>query len=187
MRLWRTAVLKLLRAAHQAGVLRTPMTSEEVAAMLEEQERWWSVKIQSFKSVEQFLRYAGRYARRPPIAQRRIIRIGRGAVTFWTKDKILRRLVPIKCSLGEFIDRWAQHILKRYQHGVRYFGLFAPRAVTRTIDAIFAATGYKRSPRPKPLRWAESLKQMSGRDPLLDQTAQRMYWVRRLAPQPSYS
>jgi hypothetical protein len=51
------------------------MTSEELAAMLLEQERWWSVKIQSFNSIEHFLRYAGRYARRPPIAERRIVKI----------------------------------------------------------------------------------------------------------------
>jgi hypothetical protein len=30
------------------------MTSKELAAMLTEQERWWSVKIQSFKSLELF-------------------------------------------------------------------------------------------------------------------------------------
>jgi hypothetical protein len=34
--------------------------------------RRWSIKIQPFKSKEHFLEYAGRYVRRPPIAQRRI-------------------------------------------------------------------------------------------------------------------
>jgi hypothetical protein len=37
-----------------------------------EEKRWWSIKIQSFKSKEHFLEYAGRYGRRPPIAQRRM-------------------------------------------------------------------------------------------------------------------
>jgi Putative transposase len=45
MKLWRRAVLDLLRTAHCAGVLRTNMTSEELATVLLEQERWWSVKI----------------------------------------------------------------------------------------------------------------------------------------------
>jgi len=75
MKLWWRAVLDLLRTAHCAGVLRTNMTSEELATVLLEQERWWSVKIQSFNSIEHFLQYAGRYVRRPPIAQRRIIKI----------------------------------------------------------------------------------------------------------------
>jgi hypothetical protein len=34
--------------------------------------RRWSIKIQSFNSEEHFLEYAGRYVRRPTIAQRRI-------------------------------------------------------------------------------------------------------------------
>ena len=71
------------------------------------------------------LQYAGRYVRRPPIAQRRIIRIDKQNVVFWFKDKKLRRLVAIQCSLEDFIDLWSQHVLERYQHSVRNFGLFA--------------------------------------------------------------
>ncbi len=185
MRLWRGAVLDLLRAVHRAGALKTEMTSDELEAVLTQQERWWSVKIQSFKSTEHFLQYAGRYARRPPIAQRRIVYIGDGRVTFWAKDKKLKRLVQIQCSLEEFIDLWAQHIPKRYQHTVRYFGLLAPRALSQSFDAIFVAIGHQRQPRPKAPRWADSLRQSFGQDPLVDRTGQQMHWVRRLAPQAS--
>jgi hypothetical protein len=45
MRLWRGAVLDLLRTALRAGWLRATMTVDEMEAMLMEQERWWSVKI----------------------------------------------------------------------------------------------------------------------------------------------
>jgi len=183
MKLWRRAVLDLLSTAHCAGVLRTNMTSEELAAVLLEQERWWSVKIQSFNSIEHFLQYAGRCARRPPIAQRRIIKIEKGSITFWAKDKKLKRVVAIQRSPEEFIDLWVQHLLKHYQHAVRYFGLFAPRSVNRLFDAIFNAIGQKRQPRPMPLHWADSRKQLSGRDPLLDPAGQRMQWVRRLEGQ----
>jgi hypothetical protein len=51
------------------------------------------------------------------------------------------------------------------------------------FDLIFAAIGYKRQPRPNPPRWADSLKEMTGRDPLIDLTGQRMHRVRHLAPQ----
>lgn len=183
MKLWQRAVLDLLSTAHCAGVLRTNMTSEELAAMLLEQECWWSVKIQSFNSIEHFLQYAGRYARRPPIAQRRIVKIEKGSITFWAKDKKLKRVVAIQLSPEEFIDRWVQHLLKHYQHTVRYFGLFAPRSINRLFDSIFNAVGQKRQSRPMPLRWADSRKQLSGRDPLLDPAGQRMQWVRRLEAQ----
>lgn len=107
--------------------------------MLTKQEKCnWIIKIQSFKDKWHFLQYAGRYVRRPPIAQRRITWIGERTVRFWYKDKRLRRKVEMECSLEEFIDRWAQHILEGYQHAVRHFGLFAPRAVGQTSAAIFA-------------------------------------------------
>ena len=49
------------------------LTADQMEAMLTGQEnRWWSIKIQSLGSKEHFLRYAGRYARRPPMAQRRL-------------------------------------------------------------------------------------------------------------------
>ena len=143
------------------------------------------VKVQSFKSKERFLKYAGRYVRRPPIAQRRITYIGEGIVRFWAKDKRRQRRVYVECSLEEFIDRWAQHIPERYQHAVRSFGLFAPRTLRQTSALIFAILGQERRPRPKPRRWADSLKRDFGHDPLLDHTGKRMKWVRQLAPKPS--
>jgi hypothetical protein len=132
-----------------------------------------------------FLQYAGRYVRRPPIAQRRITYIGKQTVRFWYKDKKLRRRVYVQCSLKEFIDRWAQHIPERYQHAVRSFGLFGPRSLSQTSAAIFAILGQQRKPRPKPRRWADSLKRDFGQDPLLDETGERMKWVRRIPPKAS--
>jgi hypothetical protein len=103
-------------------------------------------------------------------------------VTFWYNDKKLRRRVYVQCSLEEFIDRWAQHIPERYQHAVRSFGLFAPRALGQTSAAIFVILGQERKPRPKPRPWAESIKRDFGYDPLLDNMGERMKWARRLAP-----
>jgi hypothetical protein len=183
MRLWRGAVLDLIRTALRAGQLRTTMRADEMETMLTEQERWWSVKIQSLDSVEHFFQYGGRYARRPVIAQRRITHIDEQTVKFWAKDKRSGKIVQIRCFLTEFIDRLAQHLLKHYQHAVRYFGVFAPRAVNQMFDPIFAAIGYKRQPRPTTPRWAESIKELTGHDPLLDSTGQRMQWVRHLEPQ----
>jgi hypothetical protein len=180
---WRRTVIRLLRAALKSGQLQTKMTADQIDALLAEKEKcWWSIKIQSFNSKDHFLRYAGRYVRRPPIAQRRIIFVGKQTVTFWTKDKKLRRRVNVQCSLEDFVDRWAQHIPEPSQHAIRSFGLFAPRALDQTSAAIFAILGLKRRPRPKPRTWADSIKRDFGRDPLLDPTGKRMKWIGRLAP-----
>ena len=150
--------------------------------LTEQENRWWSIKIQSFTSKGQFLRYAGRYVRRPPIAQHRINYVGEQIVRFWYRDKKLRRRVVVQFSLEEFVGRWAQHIKERYQHAARSFGLFAPRALGQTSAAIFAILGQERRLRPKPRRWADSLKRDFGYDPLLDKGGETMKWVRRMPP-----
>ena len=183
MESWRGAVIQLIRTALRAGLLRTDITVDQMEDMLIHHQRcWWSVKIQSFESKEHFLRYAGRYVRRPPIAQRRITRIDERTVTFWTKDKRLGCRVEVQCTPEEFIDRWAQHIPEHYQHAVRSFGLLSSRSLGRTSAAIFAVLGQKQRPRPKPVPWAVSMKRDFGKDPLLDQLNNRMKWVGRLAP-----
>jgi len=183
MKAWRKAVIALLRAALRAGQLRTELTDDQMGDLVTHLERcWWSVKVQSFEDKWHFLQYAGRYVRRPPIAQRRITWIGEQTVRFWYKDKKLRRRAEVQCSLKEFIERWTQHIPEHYQHAVRSFGLFAPRALSQTSAAVFAILGQERKPRPKPRRWADSIKRDFGDDPLLDHTGKRMKWVRRLAP-----
>jgi hypothetical protein len=184
MEAWRRAVIALLRAALLAGQLHTEIASDQVKTVLANQERrWWSVKVQSFKSREHFLRYAGRYARRPPIAQNRITSLENGTVTFWYRDKKLRCRVFVQCSQQEFVERWGQHVPERYQHSVRSFGLFGPRAVDESSAAVFALLEQEPRPRPKPRRWAQSIKRDYGLDPLLDDVGQRMRWARRIAPQ----
>jgi hypothetical protein len=184
MKAWRKAVIALLRAALRVGRLRTELTADQTGDLLTHLEKcWWSIKIQSFDNKSHFLQYAGRYVRRPPIAQRRVIWIGEQTVRFWYQDKKLRRRAEVQCSLEEFIDRWAQHILEHYQHAVRSFGLFAPRVLSQTSAGIFAILGQERRPRPKPRRWADSIKRDFGHDPLLDHTGKRMKWARRIASQ----
>jgi Putative transposase len=180
MTMWQTGVIKLLRTASIAGVLKSDMSFEQVQAMLNEQgERWWSVKVQSFGSRDHFLQYAGRYVRRPPIAQRRIISIDKERILFWTKDKKLRRRVNVQCSPDEFVDLWAQHVVKRYQHAIRCFGLFSPRGLSA---AAFAAIGQKKRHRPRPIRWAASIHRDFGKNPLIDRAGNTMRWLYRLAP-----
>ena len=184
MRLWRGAVIQLLRAALRAGLLRIDLTVGQMEDVLIHLERcWWSVKVQSSESKDHRLRYDGRYLRRPPIAQRRIIDISEQSVTFRTKDKKLGFWVDVEYSLQEFVDRWAQHISEHYQHGVRYFGLFGSRKLGQISAALFATLGQKPRPRPGRLAWADSIKQDFDRDPLLDRKGCRMIWVRRIAPQ----
>ena len=146
---------------------------------------WWIIDIKRFRSKKQFLGYAGRYARRPPIAQHRFREIDRQKIRFVTKDTRTKRMVETTYTPAEFLTTLADHIPDRYRHNIRYFGLLAPRVKGQTHDAVFALLGQERLGKPRPLRWAASMKKSFGVDPLLDREGQQMRWARRMPPAPA--
>jgi hypothetical protein len=183
MPMWRYAVITLLREAARAAVLDADASRDGLLQLLTSQyERWWNINIKRFRSKRQFLAYAGRYARRPPIAQHRFRTISRQEIRFVTKDTRTRRTVETSYTPSAFLAALADHVPDRYRHSVRYFGLLAPRLKSRTHDAAFALLGQERRQKPRRLRWASSLQSSFGVDPLLDRDGQRMRWSRRLSP-----
>jgi hypothetical protein len=181
---WRKGVIRLLRASLRTGKLPTELPTEQVDATLIQQEnRWWSVKLQSLGSKEHFLRYAGRYARRPPISQRRITGISKQEITFWANDRRLRRRAIVRLTPKEFLAAWMQHIPEHYEHAVRCFGMFAPRTIGDISAPVSTILVQCQKRRPKPLSWSISIKRDFGWDPLLDRQGNRMTWTRRIAPQ----
>lgn len=184
MAVWRFAVINYLWEAAQARVLESKLSPKEVKAVLEAQyRRQWIIHVARFKSKRQFLRYAGRYVRRPPVAQHRFLEINEREVVFLTKDLRQRRTVETRLFTQDFIAKLAQHIPDRYQHAIRYCGLLAPRSIRATSRAVFALIGQQKQPRPRRLSWASSLRLHFGIDPLIDSQGNRMRWVGRLEPQ----
>ncbi len=183
MHLWRYAVITHLREALKANVLKSDFATSALKAELTAQyERWWNIDIARFQSKIQFLRYAGRYVRRPPIAQRRFLKITDKEVEFWTKDLRQQRRVTTHYSMEEFVALLAEHVPDRYHHAVRHFGLLAPRSRGK-LAAVFALLGQKRRPRPRRLSWRDSLRKCFNVDPLLDSAGYVMQWVGTMKPQ----
>jgi hypothetical protein len=182
-RYWRRGVIRLLRASLRAGLLVTELPVDAVEEKLIQQEnRWWNVKLQSLGSKEHFLRYAGRYTRRPPIAQRRIIGISKQEIKFWAKDRRRHRQVIVRLTPKEFLAAWIKHIPEHYEHSVHSFGLFAPRTSGERSAAVSAILGQIPKRRPRPVSWSMSIERDFGWNPLLDRNGNRMVWTRRIAP-----
>lgn len=184
MRMWRYAVITYLREAHQAGVLASDLDNYRFKGILTTQyERWWNIHVAHFTSKTQFLRYAGRYIRRLPIAQHRFVKITDREVQFLRKDLKLKKWVLTSYSVSNFVSILADHVPDRYRHASRYFGLLAPAAKAQIGADLFGLLGQEKRPRPRRLSWAASIQKEFGRDPLVDTKGQRMHWIRRLVPQ----
>lgn len=169
MKLWRYGVIRYLRGALNAGILKSDLTNWELKRLLAAQyERGWYVGVQEHISKKYFLGYAARYIRRHPIAQRRIRGIVGDSVKFETKDTKIKENVLDEMPKQKFIEALADHIPEHYRHAVRYYGLLSPRVKRQLFPVLFALLGQKRQPRPRRLLWAEMIRRYFGRDPLID-------------------
>jgi hypothetical protein len=186
MELWRIAVCSYLWKAHRDGLLQPSSVPEEFNDVVHKQlQRYWNIHITRRMSKGHFLRYAGRYIRRLPISQKRILQVTEQEVVYQSKDTRTKSLVEVRCAPAEFVALLSPHILDRYRHSMRYFGLLAPRTKRQTSATVFALIGQQPRSRPPRQRWANSLKKHFGVDPLLDAAGNCMRWVGHRQPVPA--
>ncbi len=183
MELWRFAVTSYLWKANRVGLLRsTAVPGEFGDLVLRQTQRPWNIHITPQMTKQQFLGYAGRYIRRLPISQRRILSVTPEQVVYQSKDTRTKTVFESSCAPADFLALLSQHVMDRYQHSMRYFGLLAPRTKHTASAAVFLLLGQERRPRPRRLSWRSSLQRDFQVDPLRDSRGQTMSWSRRLTP-----
>lgn len=182
MKMWRYAVIEHLRRALKAGLLTFRLNTQGTRRLLSdayytEKHPRWIILWDDIVSKTHFVGYAARYVRRPPIAMWRILKIIDGKVQFIAKDTKNERMVPAWCTLGKFVHLLGPHVPDHYRHGIRYFGLWAPRLKNKLHVGLFLLLGQKMRPRPQRLSWRESVKKYFGFDPMIDSAGQEMFWL----------
>lgn len=173
---WRFAVSKYMTEVLGAGAENRGTLDE---TLKRQAKRPWNIHIKRFSSKAHFLRYAGRYLRRPPIAEHRIINVTDDHVEYWANDLKLKTWVKIKVSVAEFLVLLAQHVPDRYANGIRYFGLSSPAGKHQLSTSVFALLQQPQRPRPKRLSWEKLTERDFGFNPLIDSRGQRMRWIGR--------
>ena len=127
------------------------MPNEFYDLILKQSQRRWNIHITRRMAKRRFLGYAGRYIRRLPISQRRILRMTDGEVVYLSKDTPTQSILESRCPPAEFVGLLSQHVLDHYRHSMRYFGLLAPRT-KRTTSARIEAYTILNVPSPTHLR-----------------------------------
>ena len=110
----------------------------------------WIIFVDGIVSKANFLRSAVRYVMRPPIATWRLLRVTDKEVEFVAKDMKAGLLVPKRVTLSQFVRLLAAHIPNRHRHGIRYFGLLAPRVKSLARAALFVLFGQMWRPYRQP-------------------------------------
>jgi hypothetical protein len=77
--------------------------------------------------------YIGRYAKRPVIAESRILEYDGRFVLFSYKDQISSKTLYVRLTADEFIARIIRHIPDKGFHQIRHAGIFAVRVRSRLI------------------------------------------------------
>jgi hypothetical protein len=107
MELWRSSVIELLRQTADAGVLHVGIERADLDRILSAQaDRKWIININRFSNKTHFLAYAGRYARRPPVAQHRFTKISRQEIRYMTKNTRTKTRVETVFTPTDFLPRW---------------------------------------------------------------------------------
>jgi hypothetical protein len=181
MALWRLAVIQYLEQANSCGLILAANPDRSVC-LRRQAARRWNIHVTPRMSKLHFLKYAGRYIRRLPISQRRILSLSAGEVIYQSKDTRTKTLVENRCTPEQFVRLVAQHVPDRYRHSMRYFGLLAPSVKGRIGITVFALSNSTRRSKPKRQSWAVSVLKHFGRDPLRDANGQLMRWIGSLPP-----
>lgn len=165
------------------NVLRSGFSTSELRTILDAQyRRKWNINVSRTMSKAHFLKYVGRYVRRPAVAQHRLTRITDQEVEYLAKDTRSKQLARVRHSNEEFVAILKEQVPDRGRHAMRYFGLLAPRSKASTWATVFVLLKQKQRPHPRQLSWRWLRRTTFGIDPLLDSFGQQMRWVGRLSP-----
>lgn len=181
---WRKAVVDLLELEVRKRSVRSELSIDELLEKLAYQRGLlWKVGVQGPTTPRGIFGYIARYLRRPPMAEYRILEFNANHVRFRYKNtRDGNNEHEATSSIAEFIRRFVLHVPHRGLHGVRYFGLLAPRLRSTRYRAFLRLASLPFPLRVRRRRWAESLRETFGFDPLIDSSGNRMTWSHRLPP-----
>jgi len=182
---WRYELLDRLELEVRQGKLRSDLSQKQLLEKIDyERGALWHIEEHGCTNKHALLAYVARYIGRPPIANSRILEFDADYVRFRYRDKRDdNRFHEATISTQEFSNRLIEHIREPYQHGVRYFGLLAPRVKSTRYHAFWRLLGQREPDPVHPLRWAEGRYLSFGVDPLVDSWGNPMTWSHRLPPQ----
>ena len=109
---------------------------------------------------------AGRYTKRPAIAQTRITSFINNIVTFWYEDHKDKCKINIALPALDFIGKLVAHIHDHHFKQIRYSGLLAARSRSANLERSRVLLNLDEPQMWLRTSWSHRIRAFSGNDPL---------------------
>jgi hypothetical protein len=172
---WRARVIDLFREEYKAGRLKLPPDLKQINNYISFNS-WlqqffdydWVVYLQKpCKDMRRNVTYLGRYIKRPPIAETRIIDYDGKTVTFSFLDHYDDTHKSMKLLVVEFIKRLISHIPDKNFRVIRYYGFLATRVSKQLLPIVYEQLQIRKSMVKVNKSWRGMIIDIFGYDPLL--------------------
>ena len=170
---WRYAIINALRNLYKENKLNLPRSLK--AESYQQFNQWldsfyqknWVVHFaKPYGSHEKTTSYMGRYLKRPPLAEARILQYDGNFITFEYLDHYTGKTEELTLTIDQFIGRLIQHIPDKNHRMIRYGGFLSNRLRGKLLPMVHKLIGHKPTPYQKPIRWRQMFYRTIGYDPL---------------------
>lgn len=143
--MWKYQIIKLLRDYFKKGLLLPYPEIKQHFLNLTTFNKWidpiyqkkWVVNLQKTqKDSKPTVEYLGKYLKKPPLAETRIIAYDGNSVTFRFLDHHTKTYQTKTMMVFDFIKALISHIPDKYFRMIRYFGFFANRVRTKYLQLL---------------------------------------------------
>ena len=137
--IWRYNVVSFIRASAKKTslILPEPVKLNLNAFLDTLYSKIWYVNLgRKLPNARFTITYIGRYAKRPVIAESRILEYDGNFVLFFYDDRITSKITYVRLTVEDFIARLIRHIPDKGFRQIRYAGIFATRVRSKLIPAV---------------------------------------------------
>jgi predicted RNA-binding Zn-ribbon protein involved in translation (DUF1610 family) len=144
MKMWRYRVIRMLRKEYHKGNIKTPKnwkinTKKDFHILTQKwyDKHWVIFLAAKTDSMKRNVEYLGRYIKRPPIGETRIIDYNGNTVTFKYLDHNDTQTKELSLPVMDFIKRVIIHIMDDNFKRIRYYGFLANRVKGKYLQLVF--------------------------------------------------
>lgn len=168
MKMWRYAVITLLRKKYVNGELTIPgcLSGANLFDLFDKQyQKYWRIHCaKPHKNPKKDIGYLGRYIKRPAIANSRLLHYSGQDVLFKFLNHRTKQNEYRTLSIFEFIDRFTLHIPERHFRMIRYFGFLSSRLRGKLLPIVNRL--FNHQPKETVIPWHIRVKFKTGKNPI---------------------